>query len=215
MDARDRETADWIRSQLGRGVPDPGRFRAALLEVPPRDRDVWVDRVLGLDEILEDDPALPAGCVPYLPSSVDVLLRVVDHAPVRASDVFVDVGSGPGRAAAVVHLLTGAGAIGLEIQPRLVVAARELAARLSVPRVACVEGDAASLAGSITIGGVFFLYCPFGGYRLAQVLADLESIAQTRPIRVCCVDLPLPPCPWLTPDPSPWGDLTIYRSNLA
>jgi len=34
---------------------------------------------------------------------------------------------------------------------------------------------------------VFFLYCPFSGVRLERFLDDLEDIAQTREIRVCCV----------------------------
>jgi SAM-dependent methyltransferase len=139
---------------------------------------------------------------------------MVEQAPVRASDVFVDVGSGLGRATALVHLLTGAAAIGLEIQPRLVHTARDLATRLLVPRVSFVEGDAAQLAGVIAVGSVFFLYCPFSGDRLAKVLVQLERIAQTRTIRVCCVDLPLPPCSWLTLDPQISGDLAIHRSTL-
>ena len=64
----------------------------------------------------------------------------------------------------------------------------------------------------MVIGSVFFLYCPFSGARLAEVLAALELLARTRPIRVCCVDLPLPPCAWLTPAAPPDGDLVIYRS---
>jgi hypothetical protein len=75
-----------------------------------------------------------------------------------------------------------------------------------------VEGDAARLTGLISIGSVFFLYCPFSGERLAKVLDDLESIASTRTIRVCCVDLPLPPCPWLRLEVSLGSDLAIYRS---
>jgi hypothetical protein len=35
-----------------------------------------------------------------LPCSIDALLGVLDLAPVRASDVFVDIGLGPERAAA-------------------------------------------------------------------------------------------------------------------
>jgi len=42
---------------------------------------------------------------------------------------------------------------------------------------------------------VFFLYRPFGGERLARVLGDLEHIARTRELRVCCIDLPLPRAP--------------------
>lgn len=201
-----------MRVQIEGGMHDPARFRAGLLAVPPLDRDAWVDRVLGLDELPADGPALPAGCVPYLPCPIDALLRVVEHASVGASDVFVDIGSGLGRAAIVVHLLTGAEAIGIEIQPDLVRGARELAARIVASHVSCVEGDAAQLAGSVTIGSVFFLYCPFGGERLTKVLAELETIARSRPIRVCCVDLPLPPCSWLVPDDSIGGDVTIFRS---
>jgi SAM-dependent methyltransferase len=139
---------------------------------------------------------------------------MVDQAGVHASDVFVDIGSGLGRAAVLVHLLTGAGAIGIEIQPALVAAARELASRLLLPRVPCIEGDAADLTAYVTTGTVFFLYCPFGGERLVKVIDHLESLARTRMLRICCVDLPLPAREWLTPDPELCGDLAIYRSTL-
>jgi predicted RNA methylase len=138
---------------------------------------------------------------------------MVDQARVRSSDVFVDVGSGLGRAAACVHLLTGAAVIGIEVQSRLVRAARELATRLVLPRVSYIEGDAATLTRVIATGSVFFFYCPFSGDRLVNLLGDLEVIARARPIRVCCLDLPLPPCPWLTLESPPTGDLSIYRSG--
>jgi SAM-dependent methyltransferase len=214
MDAELRESAEHVRSRIVHGLEGPSSFRAALLLVPPTERDAWLDLVLGLGEIPDDGPELPRDCVPYLPCPVDALLRMVEHAPVGASDVFVDIGSGLGRAAALVHLLTGAAAIGLEIQPGLVHLARDLATRLLVSRISSVEGDAAKLARFITVGSVFFLYCPFSGERLMVVLAALESIARTRMIRVCCVDLPLPPCSWLTLEPPISGDLAIYRSTL-
>jgi SAM-dependent methyltransferase len=214
MEESHRASAERVRSRIERGLDDPSRFRAALASAPPAERDAWLDLVLGLGELPDDGPALPRDCVPYLPCSVDALVRMVDQARVGASDVFVDVGAGTGRAAALVHLLTGASVIGVEIQPHLVRAARGLAARLPGSRLAWVEGDAAELTGSLTIGSVFFLYCPFSGERLAKVLAGLEPIARTRTIRVCCVDLPLPPCPWLTLEPPYAGDLAIYRSTL-
>jgi SAM-dependent methyltransferase len=195
-------------------MPRGAALRAALADLPPFERDGWVDRALGLVAAPDDGPELPRGCVPYLPSPVDALLRLTEHAPVRPSDVFVDVGAGAGRAAALVHLLTGANVIGIEIQPELVTAARELAARLCLPRVSLVQGDAPQLTGALAAGSVFFLYCPFSGERLAQLLAKLEIIARTREIRVCCLDLPLPPCSWLAPVPPLWPDLALYRSNL-
>jgi hypothetical protein len=202
---------------------NPREFRDALLGIPAGERDAWVDRVLGLDGLPPDGPALPAGGVPYLPCSVEVLLRVIDEAPVRATDVFVDVGAGPGRAIALVHLLTGADAIGIEVQPELARAANGLAGRLGLPRVRCIEGNAATVVASMvaTLTGspvreaVFFFYCPFSGARLAKVLDDLQPIAVARQLRLCCVDLPLPPRSWLTRQPGRGGELEIYRSALA
>jgi SAM-dependent methyltransferase len=194
---------------------DPATFRAALLRVPPAERDAWFDLVLGLGDVPADSAELPRGCVPYLPSAVDALLRLVEQAPVRSSDVFVDVGSGLGRAVALVHLLTGARAVGLEIQGELVRAARDLTKRLELPRVSFIEGDAATRIRALDDGSVFFFYCPFSGDRLAKVLAELERVARTRAIRVCTIDLPLPRCPWLVlqEEEAPLGDLTVYRSR--
>ena len=215
MEAPHRASAETARRAIERGLHDPSAFRAALLEVPPGDRDAWVDRVLGLEDLPGDGPALPPGGVPYLPCSVEMLLRVVDEAPVRPTDVFVDIGAGPGRAIALVHLLTGAGALGLEVQPELVRAAHDLTARLGLTRVRCVEGDAATAAAFMVVGSIFFLNCPFSGARLAKVLDDLEPIARTRELRVCCVCLPLPARAWLRRAAGPDGELEIYRSTPA
>ncbi|HXU02838.1 MAG TPA: hypothetical protein VN903_17855 [Polyangia bacterium] len=213
MEARHLTSAEVARRSIERELHDPSAFRAALLDVPAGERDAWVDRVLELDDLPGDGPALPPGGVPYLPCPVDVLLRVVDEAPVRSTDVFVDVGAGPGRAIALVHLLTGAGAIGLEIQPELVRAANGLTGRLGLSRVRCIEGDAATVAAYMVVGSVFFFYCPFSDARLGKVLDDLEPIARTRELRVCGVLVPLPGRSWLTRAPGPDGELEIYRST--
>lgn len=200
-----------MRCWLSTRRASPLAFREALTNVPEGERDAWLDRVFGLGELPPDDPELPRGCVPYLPCSVDMLLRMIELAEVQSEDVFVDVGSGLGRATALTHFLTGASAIGIEIQPALVHKARDLAARLNAQRVSVIEGDATKLTRHITNGSVFFLYCPFSGGRLDQVMNDLESIAQTRVIRVCSVDLPLPSRSWLAPV-SISGGLAVYRS---
>jgi hypothetical protein len=209
-----RETADLMRSRLVRGDVSPAVFRASLTSVPSTERDAWVDRVLGIRTVAEDGPDLPRGCAPYLPCAVDSLLRVIERANVESSDVVVDVGAGVGRAMTLVHLLTGSGVIGVEIQPELVREARGLAASLNVSRAPVVTGDAAQLTGFLTIGTVFFLYCPFSGARLEKVLSDLEPIARTRPIRIACVDLMLPPRPWLTVASSLSSDVIVYRSTF-
>ena len=214
MEATHRASPQGLRAPLLAMQVTPARFRAALLAVPPAERDAWVDAVFELNGLPDDGPALPRGCVPYLPCAVDPILRMIDSAGVEAADVFVDVGAGIGRAALLVHLLTGAAAIGLEIQPALVHISRELTRRLGAPRYAVIEGDAVRLAGAITTATVFFLYCPFSGARLERLLDELEPIARIRPIRICTVDLPLPPRPWLTLLSPPHEDLAVYRSTL-
>ncbi len=215
MDDLLRANAASVRARVVSGRVSPSAFRAAVERVPSGERDAWLDRVFELDALPDDGPDLPRGCVPYLPAAVDALLRVVEHARVRDRDVFVDVGAGLGRAAALVRLVTGAAAVGVEVQPALVRAARALAARLSLPRLSFVEGDAASRVDALVTGSVFFLYCPFSGERLQRVLVELERVARARPIRVCCLDLPLPPCSWLTLASPPSGDLTIYGSDAT
>jgi hypothetical protein len=103
--------------------------------------------------------------------------------------------------------------VGIEVQPALVAAARDLVMRLRLPAIAFVEGDAAHAAATLAAGSVFLLYCPFSGDRLQKLLDDLEAVARTRPIRVCCVDLPLPGCDWLEPVPAPSLALAVYRSR--
>lgn len=215
VDEKQRESAERVRSLIGQSLCDPALFRGELTRIPPLARDTWVDLALGLDALPEDGPQLPLGCVPYLPCSVDALLHLVEQTPVRAADLFVDIGAGVGRAVALVHLLTGARAIGVEVQAALVSEARELAARLRLPQVSFVEADACLPADALAAGTVFFLYCPFSGERLARVLASLEAVARSRPIHVCCVALPLPPCPWLEQTAQPSLDLAIYRSRRS
>lgn len=215
MEEPHRASAERVRAQIESGRHEPSLFQSALLEVPITARDAWLDLALGLAELPDDGPELPSGCVPYLPCAVDDLLQVVKHADVRESDVFVDVGAGVGRAVAFVQLWTGSLALGLEVQPQLVQLARALTARLCMERVSLLEGDATELVHVMSRGTVFFLYCPFSGARLRTVLAALEAVAHTRTIRICCVDLPLPPCAWLSLEASPREGLAIYRSRAV
>lgn len=208
-------TPERLAARLARAALAPAAFRAALVAQPFIERDGWLDRVLGLGELPDDGPALPRGGVPYLPCAVDVLLDMVDAAAIGPRDVFVDIGAGVGRAAALVHLVTGAAAVGVEIQPALVDAARALGRRLADARLTWVEGDAPACADTMADGTVFFLYCPFSDARLDRTLDVLEGIARQRPIRVCCVDLPVLDRSWLTVMASPRDTLLVYRGGGA
>jgi SAM-dependent methyltransferase len=210
-----RDAALRLRSELIADRVTPVSFGAALEEIPPQHRDEWLNVLWGVDELPSDDPNLPRGCVPYLPCEAATVLEGVCQAAVTRDDVFVDVGSGIGRAALLAHLKTGASCIGLEIQPDLVRTAQVRADCLNLSRMRFLGGDAVDTIRSMTIGTVFFLYCPFGKDRLERFLEGLEEVARTRPIRVCCIDMPVLDLPWLARLPATAVQIDVYRSTFV
>ncbi|HSD88645.1 MAG TPA: methyltransferase domain-containing protein [Kofleriaceae bacterium] len=188
---------------------------AALLErlrsIPSADRDAWVDDLLAIGAP-PPDVALPRGAVPYLPCGVDEIITAILEAPVRDSDVLVDLGSGLGRVAILGHLLSGARTWGIEIQEHLVERARARVSELQLDDVSFIHGNAEDI---VLDGSVFFLYAPFNGPMLARVVEQLEHVARRRPIIVCAVHLELHDIAWLAARPSSCGALTIYDSVFA
>jgi Methyltransferase domain len=203
--------AEDIRGMVVCGVISPAQFRTEVLKLPARDRDAWIDRVFGLDELVDDGPELPRGCVPYMPCALNALLRIADQLPVTSNDVFIDIGSGIGRAAVVMHLLTGASCLGIEVQSGHVKKAHELQRRLGLSQVEFVQGEAIESSSQYSIGTVFFLYCPFSGAKLERFLDELQILATQRPISVCTVDLPLSENVWLEQRFDD-GEVRIHRS---
>lgn len=207
------EAAERVRALVRTGASSPAVFRAELARVPRMERDAWLDEVLGLGAPPDDGPELPRGGVPYLPCPVDAVMATLAHAEVGPGDVFVDIGAGVGRAVALAHLATGAEAIGVEIQEALVGVARGWTSALNLTAVSVVHADAAVVTGPVCRGSVFFLYCPFSDDRLVRFVDALEPIARARQIRLGCVDVSLPPRPWLTHAVQPSENVAVYVSR--
>jgi hypothetical protein len=198
------EIVDGVRGKKLRGIALADLIR----DVSPEDRDTFVDELLGIDYVPGDDE-LPRGGTPYLPCGVEEILRMCREVPLAPNDVFVDLGSGIGRVPMLAHLVSGARAGGIEIQRALVGVARERAEALKLD-VRFVLGNALDVPFD---ANVFFMYSPFNGETLRQVLAKLEQHARTRPIVVCTVDMELH-APWLVARKSTSLALTIYDARL-
>ncbi|HEX3763462.1 MAG TPA: class I SAM-dependent methyltransferase [Kofleriaceae bacterium] len=187
---------------------------AALLDrlgaVPVRDRDAWVDELLGIEPPPPDVPDLPRGAVPYLPCGVDEIVAMVREVPLGPDDELVDIGAGLGRVVMLAHLLSGARARGVEIQAPLVDRARRCGAELAIAAVSFVHADAADCELD---GSVFFLYAPCNGALLARVIRRLEDAAQRRPIVIAAVGFELPDAPWLAARPTSHPALTLYDAR--
>jgi hypothetical protein len=182
---------------------------AWLASLPPNERDAAVEEHLGI--------AVPASAAPpdedligYHASGVAPILRVLIEVPVVADDVVVDVGAGLGKVALLARILTGSKARGIELQARLVERACEAAARLGVD-VPFTRGDARE--ADLDDGTVFFLYLPFTGPVLVDVLERLREVGSRRAIVVCSLGLDLERhARWLVRRPTDAFWLTVYDS---
>jgi hypothetical protein len=144
--------------------------------------DLLVNGLLLLDappaETKEREPEM----VFYQPTPARVVLQVVEKAGLGDNDVFYDLGSGLGQVRILVNLLTGARAKGIEFEPAYCDYARQCAAVLDLPRVEFINLDAR--AADYSDGTAFFLYTPFRGEMLRQVLERLEQHTRARMVGI-------------------------------
>lgn len=204
-----RKSATEARAELIAGTLRGSAFTKRLRAVPMEERDEWIDEVLALDPIPPDN-GLPRGAVPYLPCGVAEIMAMIQETKLRASDTFIDVGSGLGRVSILAHLFTGARACGIEIQKHLAYRAKETAAELKLDAVTFEYGNAADAMPEAT---VYFFYAPCNGEMLARVMQRMEEVAKKHPIRICTVDLRLPEVPWLVECDTPFAALSVYQSK--
>jgi len=129
------------------------------------------------------EPAPPGPeMVPYQPTPARIVFELVDMASFRAHDVLYDLGSGLGQVVILANLLSGVRAKGVEVDPAYWAYAKRCAHGLGLSQVSFIHADARQ--ADYGDGTVFFLYTPFEGKMLQQVLVRLKKEAGTRTIRV-------------------------------
>jgi len=178
-------------------------------------RDEFVSGVLPLPEPGEPNQQLSPEMVPYQPTPVRHILRLVKAAMISGNDVFMDLGSGLGHVPLLVSMITGARSLGIEMQPAYVVSARECARNLRMKRVQFIAQDARD--ADLSRGTVFYLYSPFKGSILDNVLDALQKESRHRPIKICS----LGPCThrilnetWLSASSVPGtGSISVFNSR--
>ena len=134
---------------------------------------------------------------------------------VAEEDVFVDLGSGLGHVPLLVSMITGVQSLGIEMQAAYVVSARECAQSLQLSRVQFITQDTRD--ADLSRGTVFYLYSPFNGSILTDVLSALRREGTRRSIKICS----LGPCTptvanerWLKASTPPdTGRVTVFDSQ--
>jgi hypothetical protein len=118
----------------------------------------------------------------YQPTPVRIVLEMLDLAGLRQGDVFYDIGSGLGQVSILVHLLSGVQVKAVEIEPVYCDYARRCAINLNIAGVQFINLDARAV--DYSDGTVFYLYTPFVGGMLEQVLGKLRRVSTKKMIRL-------------------------------
>lgn len=111
-----------------------------------------------------------------------VVFELVRRANPGPQDCFYDLGSGTGHVVTLVHLLSGVPSRGVEFEPAFCDYARARAAALALAQVEFINADARQ--ADYNEGTIFFMYTPFEGTMLLEVLERLHERSRSGPIRL-------------------------------
>jgi hypothetical protein len=144
--------------------------------------DELINGVLRLEEPAMAAVALESEMVAYQPTPARHIFDLVGRAGLTERDLLIDLGSGLGQVTLVAAISTSARCVGVEIEPGYVDCATKSARSLKLENAEFVEGDVRT--ADLSQGTIFYLYTPFRGAMLRDVLDLLRAEAGRREIRV-------------------------------
>jgi hypothetical protein len=145
--------------------------------------DELISGVLRFEEPPAEVVQLESEMVAYQPTPARHIFDLIRRAALTERDFLIDLGSGLGQVTLMTSICTSANCIGIELEPSYVDCARQSARSLNLNRVRFIQDDAR--AADLSGGTIFYLYTPFTGSILRDVLNSLGQEAATREIRVC------------------------------
>lgn len=167
-----RLLAQYLGPNLGCPNPAPATGYDSL--------DTFLNGILPEQPLPLETQAREPEMVYYQKTPARIILELARK--ITSQDTFYDIGSGLGQVPIWVHLLSGATAKGIEIEPAYCQYAQACATTLHLPQVQFLNVDART--ADYADGSAFFLYTPFTGSILQQVLHQLREVSQRRAIRV-------------------------------
>jgi hypothetical protein len=144
--------------------------------------DRLVTGILDSDHLPEPRLELEPEMVLYQRTPARIIFELVRRANLGSPDCFYDLGSGMGHVTTLVHLLSGATTRGVEFEPAFCEYARACATALRLTQIEFINADARR--ANYTEGTIFFMYTPFEGAMLVEVLERLREHSRSGPIRL-------------------------------
>jgi hypothetical protein len=145
-------------------------------------RDAFINGLLLSGALPVETVAGEPEMVPYQQTPARIILQLAEEARLTRDDVFYDVGCGLGQVPILVHLLSGAAARGIDVEPAFCDYARARAEEPDHTGVEFLSADART--ADYSEGTVFYLYTPFTGRMLDAVLARLHGTAAAGRVRL-------------------------------
>jgi hypothetical protein len=145
--------------------------------------DELISGVLRFEEPSAEVVQLESEMVSYQPTPARHIFDLIGRTALTEQDFLIDLGSGLGQVTLMASICTGANCTGIELEASYVDCARKSARLLNLNNVRFTQGDAR--AADLSDGTVFYLYTPFIGAILRDVLNSLRHEAVRREIRIC------------------------------
>jgi precorrin-6B methylase 2 len=130
------------------------------------------------EQLKEPEPEM----VFYQKTPARIIFEMVEKSHLTQDDVFFDLGSGLGHVAMLVNLLAGVKAIGIEFEPAFCNYANDCAANLKLSNIQFINVDARE--ADYSSGTIFFMYTPFNGKIMQDVLKALRKESLSRRIKI-------------------------------
>lgn len=183
-----------VRSAIATGVPPGSSFEAMIRglggagaehrrdEMGYDQLDAFVNGLFSDRPLPEETKELMPGMVSFHKTPVRVVFELVNLVQMGREDLFFDIGSGLGQVVLLVNLISGARATGIEYEPAYCAYASAMASRLRLTDVKFINADARE--ADYSKGTVFFLYTPFEGGMLQDMLRLLQAASRDRVVRI-------------------------------
>jgi Histone methylation protein DOT1 len=144
--------------------------------------DIFLNGLLSGQTLPVETRQREPGMVFYQKTPARIILNLINKSAFESEDIFFDLGSGLGQAAMLVNLLTGVKCKGVEYEPAFCRYAKSNAENLNLPDLEFINEDARY--ADYSSGTIFFMYTPFEGRIMDDVLQKLNKESENRKIKI-------------------------------
>jgi hypothetical protein len=144
--------------------------------------DIFLNGILSCQNPPVESKNRELEMVYFQKTPIRIIFELIKRAAFQPNDVFFDLGSGLGQVVILVNLLTTVISKGVEFEPAFCIYAKACSAELHLKDVDFINTDARY--ADYSSGTLFFMYTPFEGKMLSDVIQNLQGESKKRRIKI-------------------------------